>query len=398
MNGCVFKRILPSGRISWGYSLDLGRDANGKRLQEFKSGFDKKSEADTALRQRLVKKDSGEIVKPDPTSFAAFMERWFTEHAERQCSLKTVERYRELLAYVLPQIGATQMQDLTALMLESLFNRLKDSGGYDRKAKKPRPLSAKTVRSIAGVVSAGLNTAIRWKLLKSSPMDGVQLPKVRKKRKAHALESDQLAWYLDAARANGLYEIVMVASATGCRRGELLALKWSDVDLISRVLIISKSLEQTRSGLRVKSTKNDTPRDISLPASCVEILNCLREQQAGYRRMLGPDYKAELNLVFCDPKGDYLKPDSVTAKACLIAKKAGLKDTSLHTLRHSHGSQLLSNGVSLPTVSKRLGHSSVYVTATVYSHALSKDDQAAADVWDASVHRSIEQSRKGKVS
>jgi integrase len=101
-----------------------------------------------------------------------------------------------------------------------------------------------------------------------------------------------------------------------------------------------------------------------------------------------------LNLVFCGPDGDYLKPDSVTAKACLIAKKAGLKDTSIHTLRHSHGSQLLSAGVPLPTVSKRLGHSSVHVTATVYSHALAKDERAAADAWETSVNQVIENDRR----
>ena len=101
--------------------------------------------------------------------------------------------------------------------------------------------------------------------------------------------------------------------------------------------------------------------------------------------------------MFCDPNGDYLKPDSVTAKACLIAKKAGLSDTSIHTLRHSHGSQLLSAGVPLPTVSKRLGYSSVYVTSTVYSHAMTKDETAAAETWDQSIKKSMERSRDPKV-
>jgi integrase len=88
-----------------------------------------------------------------------------------------------------------------------------------------------------------------------------------------------------------------------------------------------------------------------------------------------------------------LKPDTLTAKVCLLATKAGLKGASLHTLRHSHGSQLLANGVPLPVVSKRLGHSSVYVTAMIYSHALSKDELAAADIWDTSVQKSIDAAR-----
>jgi integrase len=105
-----------------------------------------------------------------------------------------------------------------------------------------------------------------------------------------------------------------------------------------------------------------------------------------------------LNLVFAAPDGDYLKPDTLTAKVCLLAGKAGLSGSSLHTLRHSHGSQLLANGVPLPVVSKRLGHSSVYVTATVYSHALTNDELAAADVWDSSIQKSIDAARRSKTS
>jgi integrase len=156
---------------------------------------------------------------------------------------------------------------------------------------------------------------------------------------------------------------------------------------------ISKSLEQTKEGLRVKPTKNEKPRSISLPGSAIEMLRNHRSDQSENRRLFGRDYRDDLNLVFSNPDGDYLKPDSMTAKVCLLAKNAGLVGASLHTLRHSHGSQLLSAGVPLPAVSKRLGHSSVYVTATVYSHALSKDETAAAEVWDNSVQKSIDSAR-----
>src|SRR5579864_829905 len=108
MTGCIFKRTLPSGRITWGYSIDAGKDENGKRKQVFKSGFDRKVDAETALRQKLNEKDNGELVKPDPTTFAVFLKDWFTEHAERNCTPKTVERYHQLAAYVLPHIGATK--------------------------------------------------------------------------------------------------------------------------------------------------------------------------------------------------------------------------------------------------------------------------------------------------
>lgn len=393
MKGCTFKRTLPSGAITWGYSIDIGKDEHGKRKQIFKSGFRLEREAIDALQKKLNQKSEGELVKPDPTTFAAFLQEWFREHAERNCTPKTAERYRQLSAYILPQIGATKLQDLTALQLERVFNHLKDSGGWNRKAKARRPLSAKTVHHIAGLVRVALNTAIRWKLLKSNPVDGVVLPKVSKKE-GNALDAGQLASFLDAARTQGVHEFVMLAMATGCRRGELLALTWADVDFSRRELRVSKSLEQTKEQLRVKPTKSEKPRSISLPKSAIEMLRDHRGRQSENRRLFGSDYRDDLNLVFSTPNGDYLKPDSITAKVCLLAKKAGLTGAGIHTLRHSHGSQLLANGVPLPVVSKRLGHSSVYVTATVYSHALTQDELAAADVWESSVQQSIEAAQK----
>jgi integrase len=127
-------------------------------------------------------------------------------------------------------------------------------------------------------------------------------------------------------------------------------------------------------------------------------LEQLRSEQAGNREFFGPDYRSDLDLVFCAPNGDYLKPDSVTAKACLIAREAGLKGVGLHTLRHTHGSQLLSAGIPLPTVSKRLGHASTWVTANIYSHAIASDELAAAEKWDAAFGARIASVQPAKFS
>jgi integrase len=218
------------------------------------------------------------------------------------------------------------------------------------------------------------------------------------KTDARALDPTQLSWYIDAARACGLYEFLMIDAATGCRRGELLALTWPDVSFYSSVLSISKSVEQTKAGLRVKATKSDKPRPVSIPQSAIEILKTIRTNQEHNRAMFGADYRRDLDLVFCAPDGNYLKPDSVSSKCSLIARKAGLKSVSLHTMRHSHASLLLAAGVPLPTVSKRLGHSSPHVTAMIYSHALPNDEQAAAEIWDAAYQKSLAIDQKAKIS
>ena len=272
------------------------------------------------------------------------------------------------------------------MMIEPVLFRLLKSGGRDRKTKKPQPLSAKTVRHIASVLDVILKKALKIKkhTITSNSMEGVEPPQVEP-RAAVALDAERLCWYLDVAREYGLYEILLFASATAARRGEVLALTWPDLDLETCSVCISKSLEQTRAGWRLKTTKNKRTRNPTLPASVVEVLKFHRKQQDRNRLLFGGDYRTDVDLVFCDPSGEYLKPDSITAQACLAARKAGFKSVGIHTLRHSHGSELLSKGVPLPTVSKRLGHSSVHTTAKIYAHALPKDDITAAEMWDASI-------------
>lgn len=334
---------------------------------------------------------------PDPQTFSGFTEEWFREYAPRRCTPKTVERYKQLAGYILPYIGGLKLQELTALGLERVFNHLKDAGGRNRKTKKSQPLSAKTVHHIAGLAHVILQKAIKVKLIKTNPMEGVELPRLEP-REACALDAEQLTWFLEAARSHGIQDLMTFCAASGCRRGEALALAWTDLDLVNGVARFSKSLEQTKGGLRIKTTKNKRTRAVSLPQSTVAMLQSHKTAQENNSRMFGRDYRTDLDLVFCDPKGEYLKPDSITAKVCLIARKMGLKHVSLHTLRHSHGSQLLSAGVPLPTVSKRLGHSNVYTTATVYSHALPQDDIAAAELWDARFQPASDQTSRGKVS
>jgi integrase len=172
--------------------------------------------------------------------------------------------------------------------------------------------------------------------------------------------------------------------ASGARRGELLALQWSDIDWASCVLTVSKSLEQTAAGLRVKATKSKKPRRFQLSQSAITALKFHQEQQQEHRRLFSSDYQ-DRGLIFAEPNGEYLQPDLISQTVTRRLKKAGIKDASFHSLRHSHASNLLSRGVPLPAVSARLGHADTNVTARVYSHALPADDQRAADEWETIV-------------
>jgi len=130
----------------------------------------------------------------------------------------------------------------------------------------------------------------------------------------------------------------------------------------------------------VSKTTTGLHAAVSLPPSTVTALEVHRRQQDKFRQQFGADYRADLDLIFANPDGTPLKPDSVSASVSALCKRLKLpKGASLHTLRHSHGSHLIASGMDLATVSARLGHSKVRVTAEIYTHAIGKLSGAVID-------------------
>ena len=383
MRGTVYKKGLPSGSVVWQLQVDAGRDEHGKRLRISRS-FRRKGDADDELSRLLQERRDGSLVKPSPNSLREFLLEWLREHAERNCGRKTAERYRQLLSYPIDALGNVALRDLSTLILERFYSRLHDSPG-----KAGKPLSARSVHHVHDTIRSALNTAIRWKLLKVNPAVACQLPKIKPKE-ARILEDAHLEFLLDAARGHAwLYALLFLDIATGLRRGELLALTWPDLDLIHHFIVVAKSLEQTRAGLQIKTPKNEKTRRLTLPATAVDVLQDHRRAQQEFRDAYGDDYRTDLDLIFAKPNGDYLKPNTVSPAVCELAAKCGLKGISLHSLRHTHGSQLLSAGVPLVTVSKRLGHSSINVTAEIYAHSFAADEIAAAELWEQKIGAKI---------
>jgi integrase len=309
------------------------------------------------------------------------LQEFIRQHAEQKLAPKTVERYREQAACVAPELLAMTLGEITPLHLSREWQRLLKSGGHHRGTKKPRPLSPKTVRSIAGVVSSAFGRAIRWGLVTTNPVTNSEPPIPRKHLKLALLPAEQKVLIESATGPWCLPTFLDMCAATGARRGEVMALRWSDIQF--GYAKIERSLTQTDEGLEFKGTKNERPRLIELSPSALARLEEHRKRQEEFRQRLGAEYRADLDLIFANPDGTPLKPDSISASVSLLCRRLGLpKGASLHTLRHSHASVLLANGVDLPTVSARLGHSSVRVTADVYSHALRGRDREAACRWD----------------
>ncbi|HXK05879.1 MAG TPA: site-specific integrase [Verrucomicrobiae bacterium] len=233
-----------------------------------------------------------------------------------------------------------------------------------------------------------------------------------KKHLAIALTPSQEKMLMQAASGPWcLQTYLQVDAATGCRRGELLALRWSDI--VGGSAIIARSLTQTfrivdtptgkakvHDVLQFKSTKTEKPRVVTLPASALAALAEHRKLQDEFRRQFGPDYRADLDLVFSNPDGTPLKPDSISSSVSALFKRLKIakpKGAALHLLRHSHTSVLLAQGVPLPAVSARLGHSSVRTTQEIYAHMITGQDEEAARKWEEFQEKNKGDSPHGKL-
>jgi integrase len=389
----VYKRKYNSGTVLWYFKFQPPGAARGVLpIRQF--GFATKREAEDAEANRrtqeqkkheLAKAGSGVAAAP-PKTLSMLLEEFFVQHVEKKLAPKTIERYHEQAACLNPELLAMPLADITPLHLNREWNRLLERGGRARRDKTPRPLSAKSVRSIAGVVSSAFLRAVKWGLVGVNPVSNSEPPVPKKHHGMALLPNEQILMIESATGPWCLPMFLELSAATGARRGEMLALRWSDID--SGDVVISRSLTQTRTTLEFKGTKTERPRRINLPGSVRIPLEVHRQRQDEFRLQFGPDYRAELDLIFANPDGTPLRPDSISASVSLLCRRLGLpKGASLHTLRHSHGSTLLADGVDLATVSERLGHSSVRVTADIYSHALRGRDQDAARRWDEFMHR-----------
>ena len=396
----VNKRTYRSGKVVWYYQLAPPGSTRQNQNLITESGFATKQEAIAAEAVRrteeqkkfeMRKAGAAGVAAAMPTTLAMLLAEFMKQHAQENLAPKTIERYREMAEYIAPELLAMNLTEITPLHLSREWTRLLKCGGHARKSRVPRPMKPKTVRNIAGLVSSAFVRAIKWGLATTNPVTHSDLPKVRKRIGMALLPSEQDRLTQCATGPWCLQVVLDLAAATGARRGEVLALRWSDVK--GMTLLIDRSLCQTRDGLMFKSTKTEEPRKVELPPSMMACLGAHRLRQDEFRRQFGPDYRGDLDLIFANPDGSPLNPNSISSTVSRLCRRLGLpKGASLHVLRHSHASLLLADGVDLATVSARLGHSSVRTTADIYSHAIRGKDHAAAQCWDDIMQRA----RSGK--
>jgi integrase len=386
--GCVSKYSNKAGARLWRYRFD-GDPVDGKRQVIGMRGFATRAAAADAMHTAMDAYRGGKATPPPPPppkeTLADWMRVWLRDYAPQRCTPKTLERYCQLAGYILDATEG-ECARLAAIPLVEVDHVIIEAAVYELlrlPAKRHAHLAPATVRKVAVTAGIALNKAFKLGKIMLNPMLRVELPKAERPE-TRSLDPDEVRRLRDICRGDWTFPLVEVALATACRRGELLALTWADIDWLAGTISVSKSLEETKAGLRVKRTKSEKPRRFRIGQTAIAALRFQQDQQAVWRRQFGADY-VDGDLVFCEPHGAFLLPARVSQTIARRMRQAGIKGASMHALRHTHASMLLSKGVPLPAVSARLGHADPNITARIYSHALPDDDTRAADTWDSAI-------------
>ena len=361
--------IRRSGKASW----ELKFNVAGKT--QYRSFKGTKREAIAEMTRLTASAITGGYVDSSKITVTEFLDRWLRDWAGGNVTPKTVEGYALIArSYVNPHLGAMQLQKLKPIALTEFYANLLREGGHNG-----RKLSPRSVGNVHRLLHAALEHAVKWGLITANPADNVSAPRIESPE-VEILDAAGIAALLARLRDKSLYMTAVLGLATGMRRGEMLALRWQDIDAASGKITVARSLEQSKAGgLRFRSTKTRSgKRTIAIPPSVVAELRRYRLEQQERWLALGLGKIRDDSLVLATWNGGIRSPNSLSRNW-----HEKVPEVTLHALRHTHASQLIAAGVDVVTVSRRLGHARPSVTLNVYSHLYGSTDDRAADIMQA---------------
>lgn len=365
--------IRSRGKSSWEIRFAVPSDVPGQRKTRTLTVRGKRADAERKLVELLRRVDTGSHVDPSRTTLAEYLAGWVDD---AQISPKTRERYAGLIRnQIVPHLGTAILQQLTRDAVKRWHKTLRVAGGVGGK-----PLADLTVLHAHRTLAVALAAAREVGLVASNVASDIAGPRVTKTKPMEILRAGETKDVLAKLAGHDLYAVVHVALSTGARRGELLALRWMDVDLDRGAIRIVHSLEELDDGsVRLKEPKSAAGRrSITIPAQTVDVLRAHRVRQLQQRLLLGLGRPEPEAIVFARHDGTPLSPNNLTRQWRAAVKALGLPVVGFHALRHTHASALIAAKEDVVLVSKRLGHGNPSITMTVYAHLFERDDRSAA--------------------
>ena len=380
----MVKRMRHEGSIfqrkdsRWCGLISLGWEGERRKRKYFYGAT--AAEVQEQLLKARSDHSKGLPVSLERQTVGQFLNRWLTDSVKPSVRPRTFESYElTVRLHLEPELGKIRLEKLTPQHVQTVLNRKSRDG----------KLSARSVAYIRAVLRQGLNQALRWGLITRNPATLVDPPR-SVRREIAPLNADQARALLEAAKGNRLEAFYVVSLLLGLRRGEVLGLRWQDVDFDQRTLKVRQTIQRIAhkltagtAGLVPAEPKTEkSRRTLSLPDGVIRALKAQRARQATERLSAGTDWR-DSDLIFTSPTGKPLDPKAVHCDFKRLLAKAELPTaTRLHDLRHSAASLLLAQGVPLRTIMELLGHSSLAMTANVYAHVAPAVLREVADRMD----------------
>lgn len=362
---------------AWELRVYVGLDpVTGRKRYASKTVRGGKRVAQRALSAMVAEADKGALSRTNAT-VGELLERWF-DQAKEEFSPKTVRETRGVLdRYLLPGLGQTSLAKLRADHLDQFYRGLRDGS-----RNHGRPLAPATIRRVHGILRRALTQGVHWGWLAVNPAAAASPPRVPLADITPPAPAEVARVFTLAQESDpDLATFVVLAAATGARRSEVLALRWSDVDLAAGVIAIKRGIVLGPDGLVEKDTKTHQSRTVSLDPTTRAVVEQHRERALERARLCGFGLPPD-GLLFSrsiDGSQPWF-PDSVSRSFQRLAQKAGLKGARLHDLRHYVATRLLTSGVDVRTVAGRLGHRNPSTTLNVYAAFVAESDREAANL------------------
>ena len=332
-----------------------------------------RKEVQEKMKVALHEQQQGTLVKSTSQTVAQFLADWLENTHRRRVRPRTYERYSEVIhLHIVPALGHYQLQKLTAQHVQAFYTKKEDEG-----------LAPTTIHYYHSVLHNALSTAVKWGLISKNVCDLASPPR-KERYEIKPLTVEQAQTLLATVRGHKWEALFTLALATGMRRGELIALKWQDINLKTGTLQVVRVLTRVPTNMpkrehvyvEAEPKTQKSRRSVLIAPFALEALKEHRVRQLEAKLKAGPSWQ-EHDYVFCTLHGTHLNPNHVVEEFKLLLKKAGLPDIRFHDLRHSAATLLLSLGVHPKIVQELLGHTQISMTMDVYSHVLPGMQQEA---------------------
>ena len=354
------------GRYTAGRDPETGKPVYKNVLGKTQGEVREKLKKAIADSQRLDMNRSG------THTVKSWMQMWYEVYAEPRLRENTKDYYLNYINnHIIPELGDIKLDKLTTIQIQKFYNDLQKNGRVQRYKHiqlKNKGLSVRVVHGIHTLLNNCLEQAVSERLILVNPARGCKLPKMEK-REMKVLPEEKIRPYLMEADKRGLLAAYYLELTTGLRRGELLALLWTDLDIEAKTISVTKQVNRIKGKLTVSQPKTQNSiRTLAIPQQGVDLM--IEE----HKKHPGNPY------MFPSPKtGGMFDPDSFRHTHEKILKAIGAEHIRFHDLRHTFATLSLKNGVDVKTLSSTLGHYSAGFTLSTYTHATAEMKREAAE-------------------